>query len=174
VLELGKKHHEQSLQKFMPRLSSAAIVQQVYVRAFDPQKMAVVVGQASTVDGKLGSDDGPGKSSSFGAKVYHYDVDVPVKSVEEANALAKAKLNELSLNYIVADGVAIGNPKLKAGIVVKINCDSVRFGGKYYIIGVSHKFGHDGGFTTAMRMRRNAEGGGDQPDGPAAVPQDQS
>jgi len=173
VLELGKKHHQHSLQKFSPRLSSAAIVQQVYVRAFDPTKMAVVVGNASSVEGSLGSDTGVSKSATFGSSVYHYDVDVPVKSVEEANAIAKAKLAELSLNYITGDAVSIGNPHLKAGIVVKINCDSVRFGGKYYLIGVSHKFGHDGGFTTHMRVRRSHEGGGDTPDGPAAVPQDQ-
>jgi phage protein D len=153
---------EYALQKFAPRLSSAGLVQEVNVRSYNPDKKEEILGKATSPASKLGAKDGPGAAESPFGKVFYYDVDVPLKSVEEANAMAKAKLEELSLNYIVGDGVLFGHPKIKAGIVVNIDCKDERFNGKYYITGCSHRYTHEhkgggkGGYLTAFKVRRNA------------------
>jgi phage protein D len=154
---------EYSLQRFAPRLSSAGLVQEVNVRGWNPDKKEEILGKATSPQSKLGGTDGPSAANSPFGKKFYYDVDIPVKTVEEANAIAKAKLEELSLGYITGDGVMFGHPKIKAGIVVTIECGDERFNGKYYLIGVSHRYTHEhkgggkGGYLTAFRVRRNAE-----------------
>jgi uncharacterized protein len=166
-----------SLQRFLPRLTSAGIVQEVHVRGWDPDKKAAIVGKATSLANKMGKDDGPGKANPFG-KVHYYDVDVPVRNLEEANALAKSKLEELSLSYITGEGQAKGDPELKPGIIVTVACNDTRFGGKYYLTGTTHKYlpkgkgggsNSNSGYITLLRFRRNAEGGGETSDADSAA-----
>jgi phage protein D len=154
---------EYSLQRFTPRLTSAGLVQEVNVRAWDPAKKEEVLGKATAPQSKLGGTDGPSAANSPFGKKFYYDVDIPVATVAEANAIAKAKLEELSLSFITGEGVMFGHPKVKAGMVVTIECGDQRFNGKYYLIGVSHRYTHEhkgggkGGYLTYFRVRRNAE-----------------
>jgi uncharacterized protein len=92
---------------------------------------------------------------------------VPVSSQEEADAIAKALLEDLAMSYIVGEGQCKGHADLKPGIVVTINAnDDKRFNGKYYITGCSHRYTHKsggggggpgGGYLTNIRVRRNAD-----------------
>ena len=166
------------LVSFAPRMSSAAMVQKVTVRGWDPEKKEEIVGEESVSSSKLGDKTGYAASSTFGSTVT-FEVDTPIFSVDEAKAIAKARLDELLMSYITGEGTpAGGNPKLKPGIVVKltVNVDeaSDRFNGKYMVVGVSHTYTHDkggggtkGGYRCAFRVRRDAESsgaaGGDQP-----------
>ncbi len=154
---------EYSLQKFAPRLSSAGVVQEVNVRGWNPEKKQEILGKATAPQTKLGGTDGGAAASSPFGKKFYYDAEIPVKTVEEANAIAKAKLEELSLNYITGDAICFGHPKLKMGIVVTIDCGDRRFNGKYYVVGCSHRYTHEhkgggkGGYLTTLKVRRNAE-----------------
>jgi phage protein D len=152
-----------SLQRFSPRLSTAGMVQEVNVRGWNPDKKEEILGKATAPASKLGGTDGPSVANSPFGKKFYYDVGYPVKTVEEANAIAKAKLEELSLNFITGEGVMFGHPKIKAGIVVTIACNDTRFNGKYYITSCSHRYTHEnkgggkGGYLTAFKVRKNAE-----------------
>ena len=155
-----------SLQKFTARLSSAGLVQEVNVRAWNPKTRETIIGKATAVANKMGGKDGGAEAQTPFSKVFYYDVDIPCFSVEEANAIAKSKLEELILSYITADGLCLGSAKLKAGIVVTVDCKDTRFNGKYYIVGASHRYTHKadgggsgggGGYLTAIRLRRNAD-----------------
>lgn len=160
------------LKSFLPRLSSAQMVKKVEVRAWDPEKKEVIVGTAEAGSSVLGSTAGAEASSEpFGGDVASFTVDHPVASREEADKLAEAKLGALLMGYITGEGVAVGNPALKAGIVVKITVntdeESDRFNGKYFLEGVTHRYRHSseggdgaGGYTTLIRFRRDAEQGG--------------
>ncbi len=166
------------LVSFSPRMSSAAMVKKVTVRGWDPEKKEEIVGEEEVASSKLGNKTGIDASNTFG-QTMTFEVDTPIFSTEEAKAIAKAKLDEMSMSYITGEGTpAGGNPKLKPGIVIKltVNVDEAndRFNGKYLVVGVSHTYTHDkggggtkGGYRSAFRVRRDAEGsgaeGGDQP-----------
>ena len=44
----------------------------------------------------------------------------PVKTAGEGNTLAQALLDKLANGYIAAEGVGPGNPRIKAGVMVKV------------------------------------------------------
>ena len=159
------------LKSFSPRLSSAGLVQEVVVRSWNPEKKEEIVGRATASTSSLGQRVAPNNANAFGDRVT-FTVDRPVASVEEAQKLAEAKLADILMDYISGDGLAIGAPDLRAGIVVKVTVNpsdaTDRFNGKYYVVGASHRYSHSGsggssggggGYVTAIRVRRDAEGG---------------
>jgi phage protein D len=80
----------------------------------------------------------------------------PVHSQEEADQLARRGFVEMATRYIRAEGLCIGDPRLRAGTVVKIEGLGERFSGPYYITLVEHRFGRNKGYRTAFSARRNA------------------
>ncbi len=156
-----------ALKTFTPRLSSSQIVQKVEVRGWDPEKKKEIVGTATVESSRLGSTTGDKSSAQFGGNVTMFEVDHPIFSVEEANAIAKARLGELTMDYIAGEAECVGVAKLKPGIVVKVivnsEKDDDRFNGQYFVVGASHRYapgkGQSGGYTTTARLRRDAEGG---------------
>ena len=173
-LSINEKGGGVTLKSFTPRLSSATMVHEVEVRSWNPEKKEEIVARASAQNSSLGQKGGAANTTeAFGSKV-HFTVDHPVTSLEEAQKMAEAKLSAILMSYIQGDGLAIGHPHLKAGIVVKVtvNPDQAtdRFNGKYYVVGASHRYSHSGtgggggsqgggGYVTAIRVRRDAEGG---------------
>ena len=92
-------------------------------------------------------------------------------SVEEAKALAKAHLQDLSLKYMTGEVEISGNEKADIGKTVEITVSSsaeVPFNGKYYVMGLRHvhrveknkqaKAG-EGGFITVLRLARDGQKG---------------
>jgi phage protein D len=153
---------KKELQKFSARLSTAGQVSEVNVRAWDPTKHKEIVGKATTPSKSLGSEDAWKAAEKFGAAMW-YDVDIPVTTVEAANAIAVSKLEELRMSFITGEGLAKGNPNLKAGITIKIKTGDTRFDGKYYVTSVSQSYAHKskggpaGGFRSGFKVRRNAD-----------------
>jgi phage protein D len=165
TLEFGAKDDSDGspMSKFALRLSSANQVTSVKVRCWDPNTSKEIIGEAKTLDTKLGSKSGgDAAKSAFSGGVHKATYDVPVASKEEADAVAKAMLEDLSLGYMEGEGHCKGNPDLKAGIIVKIKGTDKRFDGKYYVMGATHRYSHKsggaGGYRTIIRVRRNAEG----------------
>jgi len=161
------------MSQFMPRLSSAGLVNAVEVRAWDPiEKKEIVKRSRDVTSSKLGLRVAHKNATIFGEKVT-FTVDHPVSSPEEAENLANAKFGEILMNYIVGDVLADGDPAIKPGgvIYVNINPDKQddRFNGLYRVVGVSHRYlrsqpgagGSEGGggYTTGVRVMRDAEGG---------------
>jgi phage protein D len=153
---------ELPMKKLALRLSSANQVTAVKVRCWDPNTSKEIIGNASSVTSmgkKLGSKIA---SSAHSGGTHKATYDVPVSSTEEANSVAKAMLEDLSLKYITGDAICKGNPDIKAGMLIKVKDADPRFNGKYYISGIVHKYSHqgsgEGGFVTIARVCRNAEG----------------
>jgi len=156
------------LLSFTPRLSSAPIVKKVTVKGWNPETKELIVGEASVASSRLGSRTGHASSSAFGDNET-FTVDHPIWSKEEANALAKARLSDLSLAFMTGEATCKGDAKLKPGIVVKITPNSMDtsdpFNGKYYVMGVTHRYagahshGGDDGFVSILRLARDAAGG---------------
>jgi len=81
--------------------------------------------------------------------------DQPVLSQAEADQIAKAKLNEMSLNLITGDGVCLGRTDLRSGTVIKIDGIGVRFSGQYYVTSAIHYFEPQRGYRTHFSVRRS-------------------
>ena len=157
--------NEIPLERFHARLNSANQVKKVQVRGWDPGTTKEIVGEATSLIKILGKTAGSAAAGTFGKAEASFDI--PVDSKEEADAAAKALLEDMSLNYITGEGLCKGDPRLAAGMVVDIVCDpnasDERFNGKYYVVGVQHRYTHKagggtGGYQAIVKVRRNAEG----------------
>jgi phage protein D len=80
----------------------------------------------------------------------------PVQSQSEADLMAKQSFAEMALNYIRADGVCIGEPRIRSGTVLRIEGIGDRFTGTYYVLSAEHLFRPGKGFRTHFSARRNA------------------
>jgi uncharacterized protein len=151
-------HPEVELLEFHPRLSTMGQVPQLEVRGWDPAQKKEIVGRASAGDeGRLmsGSDTGPSETRRAFDPGVSARVMAPVQSQDEADAMARRGMAEMALDYIRADAVCIGEPRLRAGTVVKIDGIGERFGGTYYLTCVEHSFSPRRGFRTSFSARRN-------------------
>jgi phage protein D len=162
-LDEGGEHH---LKTFHVRLSSANVLKKVTVRGWDPKKKEEIVGDASAASSPLGSTGAASGAGDLG-QTETFTVDHPIFSVEEAKAIAKAKLSENNLCYMTGEAECRGHGAYKPSIVVKVTIDTDntdnRFNGKYLVTGVTHKYTHgsggnaSGGFVSLLRVQRDAE-----------------
>ena len=70
----------------------------------------------------------------------------------EANALAKSTLNRMSDAFFEADGVAFGNPKIKAGSKVQVQGVGQQFSGTYTVTSSTHSYRGATGYQTAFQI----------------------
>jgi uncharacterized protein len=80
----------------------------------------------------------------------------PVHDRAEAEQLARRALAEMALRHIRAEGLCSGDPRLRAGKVVKVEGLGERFSGNYYLTSVEHRFALSKGYRTSFSARRNA------------------
>lgn len=146
-------------------MSAVGIVKAVEVRSASSEAKDAIVGKASATASPLGDKNAASGADSVAAGET-FLVDQPLWSTEEANALAEARLQELSLGYITGEGEAKGNIAYQPAIVIKVivnEADTDRFNGKYFVTGVTHTFRHGkgagAGYRTMLRVCRDAEGG---------------
>jgi phage protein D len=145
---------------FCPSVSSTRATQSVEVRGYDPKtcvdprKANGLVGRArdagkpATFVGMLPKDALP---SGAGARTDVID-DQPVANEAEARWLARVRLQEQ--HYATATGQCVGLPRLRAGMVVRIEGVGTRFSGPWRITSVTHTFSIHQGYQT----RFTAEG----------------
>ncbi len=151
-------HREVELLEFYPRLSTICQVPQLEVRGWDPAQKKEIVGKAGMGDVQAmeGSSSGPSATKRAFDTVASARVTSPVQSQDEADAMAKSAFAEMALGFIRANGVCIGDPRLRAGTVVQIESVGVRFSGPYYLTSVEHSFLPKKGYRTSISARRNA------------------
>jgi phage protein D len=152
-------HRDEDLLSFRPRLSTMGQTGARELRAWSAKDKQAVVANASV------GDEGPllQGSTSGGAAARHAFhhvgssvVNRPVQSQPEADQLARQAFRELALHYVRADGLCIGEPELRAGIVVSLVGLGERFGGSYYVSSAEHRFDVASGYRTRFEARRNA------------------
>ena len=148
------------LLSFHPRMNLAEQVDEVIVRGWDPEKMQPIVGRAQSGNlyPKIGeSKDGKTWASSFGTgKVII--VDQPVATQTEADALAQARLDELSGSFVVAEGEARRRPDIKAGEKVKLEDLGERLTGEYLVTQATHIYIGGEPLKTHFKVRGSRTG----------------
>ena len=157
VLTLSR---EVELLEFYPRLSTIGQLENVSVQGWDPKKKEPV-----HADSQVGDADSLVSASVTGPamvrKAFPGDsggisTHLAVGSQAEADQLAKGWFKEMSLRYVVGDGVTIGTPELRAGTLINIEGLGKRFSGRYYVTGTDHSYKPARGYRTAFSVRRDA------------------
>jgi phage protein D/phage baseplate assembly protein gpV len=136
----------EDLKTFHPRMTLAEQVNEVNVRGWDAEKQSAILGKAQT--GNLypevqESRKGAEWARSFGEGKLVI-VDQPVISQAEAEALATARLDEISGTFIEAEGLASRRPDIRAGQMVEIEQLGRRFSGTYLVTSSIHIFSPEG------------------------------
>ncbi len=139
------------LVSFRPRVSSSGQVSQVNVRAWDPDNKAVLVGTAEPAASHAHlTDDPAGLAQNFGAAEYLVH-DRPLPSQSDVDSTAKAVAEHLGSSFAEAEGVALGNAKLRAGSAVSVGQVADTFSGKYTLTRTRHIF-DDEGYRTEFEI----------------------
>ncbi len=145
--------------EFRPRLTTMAQVSEMEVRGWDPKTKKEILGKAaaSKVTAKMaGASTGPqAAKKAFGA-ARGGSVDRPVASPSEASELASSLIEQAALTYVVGEGVAEGNAKLRAGSTIDIDGVGERFSGTYYVASATHSYRPRYGYRTSFNVRRTA------------------
>jgi phage protein D len=162
--EIGKSaeltlRREIELLEFRPRLSTMGQVQEVVVKGWDPKDKKEIVGRSGTGDeGSLmaGKTSGAASVNSIFGSSGGASVRAPVQSQGDADLMAKQRFVEMALGYIRGDGLCIGDPRMRAGVVVKIEGVGERFSGLYYVTSTEQRFSLAKGYRTRFAARRNS------------------
>ncbi len=147
---------------FRPRITAAQQVEGVEVRGWDPASAEAIVASESapTPDSSPGSGRGEVAAAS-GAGEWTVG-DRTVVSHDEASALAGSLAARLTNAWVEADGVAVGDPRLRAGSRVQVSGVGTRFGGRYTLTSTTHVLsggrGYEMHFTVSGRMARTIAG----------------
>jgi phage protein D len=153
-LELGS-----DLIEFHPRLSTGSQPSNVTVQGWDvKQKQAFTASStASDLVSQMSGDKNASRmvQSAFGASP-EVLTSYPVAAQAEADAIAKACMNEAGLEFISGDGICLGNTSLCAGKVIQVAGIGKRFSGDYYVTNAIHRFTAALGYLTEFTVRRTA------------------
>ncbi|HEU0054221.1 MAG TPA: contractile injection system protein, VgrG/Pvc8 family [Longimicrobium sp.] len=113
----------------------------------------------SVVQGERNGGDTGGSvlSSAIGSREQQVVHDLPVNG-DEARALAEAHYARAARRFVVGNGVAEGDARLKVGAEVELKELGPLFEGKYHVTRVRHTFDLAHGFRTAFTVERAALG----------------
>lgn len=147
--------------EFHVRISGAEQFSEIEVRGWNPDvKQAVVAtAKAGTVVAELDSAKPADLAQTFGNQKFAL-VDRVVRNDAEAVTLAKSTAERIGSGFAEADGVAEGNPELRAGVAVSI-AGLGGFPGRYVLSHTRHVFNNVGyrtHFSVTGRQERSLLG----------------
>ncbi len=131
--------------EFRPRVTSAEQVNDVKVRGWDPVQKQTVIGSANaaTVTTDSLRDNPASLANKFGGPTFTA-VNRPLAQQAQVDGAAGSIAELISSAFAEADGLANGNPKLKAGATVSVGVVGDKFSGKYTLTSTRHVFGEQG------------------------------
>ena len=144
------------LRSFRPRVTGVQQVDEVQVRGWDPKVKQAI--SASTHAQGLSSEIGIARQkvvSSLGGGTVTV-ADRPVSTQAEADALARSVASHLGNAFVEAEGVADGDPGLRAGRKVTIDGVGTKFGGTYALSATTHLFRGSKGYQTIFQISGRA------------------
>ncbi|MDA8219104.1 MAG: VgrG-related protein [Dehalococcoidales bacterium] len=139
------------LRELRVRVSAAEQVNEVVVRAWDPQNRSTIIGRAtqSQVPPQVGQERQGGQAAqqAYQSQARQVIVNRIVQSQAEADTLAQAVHDEISGSYIRAEGACRGNPQVAAGATVNLVAIGNRYSGQYTVTRSLHRFDLEGYVT---------------------------
>ena len=135
------------LLRFRAVVRSSEQVSEVQVRGWDMKQKKAVVGTApakttSAVIGTTPTD----LAGKFASRPY-VGVDVPYDKQSEVDAAAAALAEDVASSFAEFEGVARGNPQIRAGRAVSLSLVKAPFDGKYSVTSSRHTYDPETGYT---------------------------
>lgn len=141
----------ETLRTFRPCWKATHQADQMTVKGWDPKGKEAITGQAtpnrSLNQGGMMQTGGDTANRAFGS-AEAVVVNQPVFTTDEANALATGLSNDISREFVEAEGVCAGDPRVKAGWKVTIEGVGRRFSGEYFVTSATHVYNESGYETT--------------------------
>lgn len=141
----------EALRNFQPCWTAVHQADKMVVRGWDAKGKQAITGEATPNSSlnqggmqQTGGDTAKGKFGSAEAVV----VSQPVFTVDEANALATGLSNDISREFVEAEGICAGDPRVKAGWKVTIAGVGTRFSGQYFVTSATHVYNESNYATT--------------------------
>ena len=127
-----------SLRSFRPRITAVQQVSEATVRAHDPLTGQVISARADRPEqvAQIGIQRSA-VAGAFDGAAMHVATE-PVASEAEGRVLAQALLDRLANGYVAAEGIAPGNPRIRAGTAVKVAGVGSSFSGTYRVASSVH------------------------------------
>lgn len=149
------------LRKFDARQSLSRVVSEVVVRGWNPGDKKEIVGRATSSDvyGQMGGGDSSASAvATAWGETERQIVDYKVFTQEEADEIAKTKINEYARAFLRADMEIEGDARLHPGMVFAVKNVGDKLDGNYFIEQATHTFGskvkQGGGYTTRVIASR--------------------
>jgi phage protein D len=134
----------EELLSFRARMITGEQVQDVEVRGWDPINKRALVGRAATPKGTPqiaeSRTGGEVTRAAFQKKAPFLVARQPIYSQSQADSLAQTVLNELAGSFVTAEGIALGNPKLRLGSEVNLLSVGKQFSGRYVVTQIAHVY----------------------------------
>lgn len=160
---VGTYEYQKNLRRARFNISTSAQVSEVQVRGWSPKEKKEIVGKAKAADvySKMGGDKAGGEvaTGKYGqGQIVSVISNSPLASQEEADAMAKARLNELSLNFITGEAEVEGDAVIKSNKLIQFVGVGKKYEGLYYVVNATHILkpgnGPGCGYTTRFSFRR--------------------
>lgn len=136
---------------FSPRVTSFGQVTEARVRGWDTKAKKVLVGTAPARTKSATLAWKPDRmAATFGTPV-HVGVNRALASQAEVDAAAKADAEHIASAAYGAEAVAVGDPKLRAGVAVTVNAVPEPFAGSWVVSASRHVF-DTAGYQTHLSM----------------------
>jgi phage protein D/phage baseplate assembly protein gpV len=137
------------LLRFRAVVTSADQVGRVEVRGWDVAEKKALVGRrdAATRSAQVNGATPADLAKTFGNPVY-VSGDVPYRTQAEVDAAAAALAEQIAGSFAEFDGLARGNPKIRAGAAIAIDNVGKPFDGKYVVTTSRHTYDQAAGYTT--------------------------
>ncbi|HWL41333.1 MAG TPA: VgrG-related protein [Ilumatobacter sp.] len=147
----------EDVRRIRARYTAGNEVAGVTVRAWNPLSKTAAVGtsQLSSVRGAGASGSASELVTQGRNKARAFSKDVASSSLlaavpDEATQLANALATRLATADLSVRCECLGDPRIAAGSVVKIENAGTKLSGNYYVTSVEHHFGRDGDLTTTF------------------------
>jgi phage protein D len=141
---------------FVPRLSTAPLVNEVVVCGWDKAKKKKIKASVKLSDVSMSSDMGALAKLVKAAEGSEPKVieDRAVRSEDEARSIAEVEIKKSLNAYIQGTLECVGDPRLRPGVGMEIAGLGEAFSGNYRAVSARHTFG-DGGYKTTLEVRRD-------------------
>lgn len=155
----------ENLKRIRFSMSTAQQVDEVQVRGWDPATKKEIIGRATSGDelSKMGGNQTGSQAQAGqygGGKRMQVISNVPLTDQEMADNIAKARFNELAMNYLTGEAEVEGDMSIKAGSVVSFEGTGAQYDGDYYVVSAVHNLrpgnGPGTGYTTRFQFKRTA------------------
>lgn len=129
--------------RFHPRVTASEQVRSVEVRGWDPKQKKAIVGQATAATVSAAVEDTPGALADVSGRDRWVAAGRPLWQQSAVDEAAAAEAERIASAHAEAEGVARGDPALKAGAAVSISGVG-RFSGRYLLTQTTHVFDESG------------------------------